>query len=571
MILPGPEAGDRQDEDLPGGPEENDAAEDVIDNFADDHEKKRPTGIAGWPISLAVHLLVALVFGYVVFAAHRDEEELAPMRVTSIDPPFKKEEKKEREVEAKLEVSVETVADVAAPVTPEVNVAEVSQSEEDNDAQVAKGREEAVSTAETGGQGAFMAIGAGGGAAGMFGSRSGGGKHRAIAKGGGSHASESAVDAALRWFKKHQSPNGMWDPVAYPANCQEQPKCEPGDIHNAFGSNPTVAMTGYAVLCFLGAGFDHKTPSRFKDTVKKGLHYLVTEQHTDGLMGVRNYEHAVGTMALAEAFAMTNDNDLKVPAQKAVKFLLDHQIKDNGNKAAKAEKSDKAYATGLGWDYVLPNPERVDTSVTGWCIMALKSALAGGLNVGTGMEGAKHWVERAWKAANPDWMKISDPYMSNSGFPYVWNPNTDAVEIGKPGSADHDMAPIGALCAIFLGHHAGDIMLESLCNHIMKYQMPATYPCNTYYMYYNTLAIFQAGGDRWKRWNATVRDMLVKAQRQSADCFDGSWDFNNTVFVGSEMGRVLSTAYCCLSLEVYYRYKQVGAADPEAVKDSAKK
>jgi hypothetical protein len=191
--------------------------------------------------------------------------------------------------------------------------------------------------------------------------------------------------------------------------------------------------------------------------------------------------------------------------------------------------------------------------------MALKSVLAGGLNVGNAMEGAKTWLRRSWEASNPDWKKLNDPYADVSTFAYTWNANTDAVEVKPPGSGNHEMAPVGALCSVFLGHHGGDIMLETLCNYVMKHQFPKQYPTNTYYMYYNTLAVFQAGGDRWEQWNGTVRDVIVNAQRKGDGCFDGSWDFEGTKFHGSNTGRILSTAYCCLSLEVYYRYKQVGA------------
>ncbi|MBA3686359.1 MAG: hypothetical protein H0W72_14125, partial [Planctomycetes bacterium] len=294
------------------------------------------------------------------------------------------------------------------------------------------------------------------------------------------------------------------------------------------------------LLCFLGAGYDHRMPSKYKPTVKKGLDWLMSVQKPDGTFGERNYENAVATMAVAEAYAMSNDPALKGPAQKGIDIVLARQIKS------------KAGGYGLGWDYTTSD-SRNDGSVSGWNVMALKSAAAGGLNIGNGMDGAKQYLKEAWKATNKDF-KAKDPYVDTSTFPYVWNSASGEVQVGAPGADHHDMACVGALCAVFLGHQANDEMLNSLANHIMKFQMPTAYPCNTYYMYYNTLAIFQVSGARWDKWNATVRDMLVKAQRKSTDCFDGSWDFAGTKFHGHATGRLLSTAYCCLSLEVYYRY-----------------
>ena len=505
-------------------------------------EQKEPSGAPGWFISVAVHSLFALIFYYAVWGSKEEVVELPPMKVTQMEAPPKKEEKKEdRALDAKFEISVATTDEVAAPLNPlEVPLEEKTTTEENTEADTAKGREEAVSNVETGQTGAFMAIGPGGGSAGMFGNRNGGGKRRALAKGGGTRASESAVDAALRWFKRHQSPNGMWDVEKYPTNCTENPKCEPGVVNHGTPQGASVAATGYAVLCYLGAGYDHKTPNKFKATVEKGLEYLRSVQSADGVLGERNYEHPIATMCLAEAYAMTNDPDLKGPAQKGLQIILARQNKD-------AKAADPAYS-GLGWDYMTVS-DRNDSSVTGWNIMALKSGLAGGLAVGNGMEGAKKWLKGAWEAANPDFKKLSDPYKDMSVFPYTWNASNNSID------KDH-LAPVGALCAVFLGHHAGDIMLETLCNSIMKNNFVTTYPTNTYFMYYNTLAIFQAGGDRWTKWNGTVRDVLVNGQRKGDGCFDGSWDIGQ--FPGCEVGRTISTAYCCLSLEVYYRYKQVG-------------
>jgi len=56
------------------------------------------------------------------------------------------------------------------------------------------------------------------------------------------------------------------------------------------------------------------------------------------------------------------------------------------------------------------------------------------------------------------------------------------------------------VCAEFLGHRSGDIMLETLGNHVVENQTPQKFPTNTYYLYYlyyNTMGVFQLGGKRW--------------------------------------------------------------------------
>ena len=533
--------------------------DELLDEEHDEDDNRETVAVfSGWGMSLALHAIVLLLLAFVVVAG-RLLDDPVPVRTAYVEPPPPppEEEKEEREL-TEVDITIEVEVEVETPVVTDldVEVEEIStEDEEVSEVAEAKGREEAVSASETGGAGAFMAIGAGGGAAGAFGNRNGGGKKRALGRFGGTRASESAVDAALRWFKRHQSPNGMWDIDGYPVNCTlAGPKCEPGTKYT--GADGDAAATGYAVLAFLGGGYDHRTPNKYRSTVKAGIDWLVANQAANGSFGKgRNYENGICGMALAEAYAMTQDPALREPAQRAIDYMLSLQGGDpNGY-------------DGGAWNYV-KNNGRDDSSVTGWVVMALKSAQAGNLDVGNGMTGSAAWFERTWTIANQQaGLNPRDPYSDVSVFPYVLKDNTTAQKItpGDLSSGKGARTAIGLCIGVFLGKGAGNIMMESMANEVIKTHLPSYSnfeTMNQYWMYYNTLGIFQVGGDRWKQFNAVVRDTLVNAQRKSDDCFDGSWDYqlqgNN--YHGRDVGRIISTAYCVLSLQVYYRYVPINNA-----------
>jgi hypothetical protein len=536
---------------------------------------RRPM-LSGLVVSLAIHAVVLFIFSLVVLVAGVLEEEALAVKITQIDapPPKPEQPRLERDVttsEVMVDVAADTVSDQPSPISQlDIPVEDAAQREEDNDNPEPKGREEAVGDTEMGGQGAFMSIGAGGGAGGMFGSRSGGGKKRALGTFGGSKASESAVEAALRWFKKHQDPSGKWDPANYQTNCTENPKCEPTPDPligaNAAAEKVEQACTGLVLLCFLGAGYDHRMPSKYKQVVRGGLDYVLQQQKDDGSWeGIRpgqtlHYSTGICTMALAEAYGMSLDPRLKEPAQKAVAAILRGQVRDQKD------------GYGIGWTYCPPDSrgfaKRCDSSITPWMALALKSARGAGLDVGDGMETAARWIDIAWKASNPNWEKLTDPYQDEADLYYDFDTVTHTKwYAGGTGSAPNEengeelghLSSAGALVSIFTGKKSGDIVLETLVNYSVNHQTPTKFPPNLYYLYYNTLVMFQMGGARWDKWNGQVRDLLVKAQRAGEGCFDGSWDYQGSRYYGSQLGRVPSTALCCLSLEVYYRYLPIAA------------
>jgi len=494
-----------------------------------------------WMISGAFHALLIMLLALISMAVLRSgEKEIVIVTNLEKRPEVKPEEKqKERDVfnnPAPVEVT-DAVSEQTPIVThEEVEISDHVETANESDAGETRG-EDGISDVLLGGTGTSAAIGVGGGGGGAFGRPTGaGGRMRRAIKGGGGKATESAVDKALEWLARHQEQDGHWDVVKYEAKVEGR----------VTGGRGDVACTGFALLAFLGAGHTEKV-GKYKDNVKRAQDWLCKqlENNEKGAgegrwfnSGGSNYVQGAGALALAEAAGMSRNPELKKWAQKAIDGVVAGQIK-----VGQSEYH--------AWDYD-PRGHTNDTSVTGWNIMALKSAKVAGLHVDpAAFEGAMRWINSGQDLRNAP--KGHDAEYWEGGM------MTYRGQVGQaPNPKNMAMTSAAALTRLFVGgEKASDPGVAGPCNLMKKAEnlpMANEGHFNLYYWYYGTLVMFQKGGDHWKAWNEAMRQVLPATQRKDGD-FDGSWN----PYFGEPQGhiyggRVMSTALGALCLEVYYRY-----------------
>jgi hypothetical protein len=313
------------------------------------------------------------------------------------------------------------------------------------------------------------------------------------------------VEAALRWLARHQDPDGHWDTRKWEASQQYD-----------------VGVTGLALLAFLGAGHTEKA-GKFRDNVRRAVGWLVGRQNAEGAIGrvgshKFGYEHSICGLALAEAYGMGQVPATREAAQKAVDWTI--------------EKHQVPYSA---WRYNAKDPP--DTSVTGWFIMQLKSAKVAGLKVDhIAFQGATKWLD-----------DVTDQQGRSSYMK------------GRGGT--QNMTAVALVGRQFMGVPNNDPLMQKAADYCLDRELP-TWRSSAYgtfyYWYYGTLAMFQMGGDRWKKWNEELKPVLVTNQRKggpldgSVNDVDGSWDLLGSL--DQRSGRAYTTAMGALSLEVYYRY-----------------
>lgn len=499
-----------------------------------------------WMISIAAHVLVFAVLALLAGDAPAD---VAPPRVEiAVKPP----------ADPPIEPPVDPLLppdppqDFDAPPSMDPRVVDTTvpddrdRTDADADADEVHGDVEDTGSGPTDGVSTSATIGLGGG---WKRGGKGFGDRRATRSGGPrGGGGERAVEDALRWLAAHQSPDGGWEAEGFSRWCEGRRVAEGPD--GAGKAVYDVGVSGLAVLAFLGAGYTQRSEGPFGDVVRRGLRALVNAQDAEGCFGARSsshyvYNHAVAALAVVEAYGMTASPMLKNPAQKALDFIA------------------LARNPYFAWRYGV-KPGDNDTSVTGWMMMALKSARTiAALDTAAGrpaslqidvdaLDGVRSWIA-----------KMTDESTGRVGYQQRGSgPARPGDLVDRfPADLSEAMTAVGVLARVFLDEDPRTSEPIQRGVALMGKRLPVWDPAgggtDLYYWYYATLALHQVGGPTWKAWDAAMKPAIVDSQRRDGDyCgYKGSWDPIDPW--GGDGGRVYSTAVNAMCLQVYYRYDRV--------------
>ena len=367
-------------------------------------------------------------------------------------------------------------------------------------------------------------------------------KAKWVALFGGSPQTEGCVQDGLNWLVRHQADDGSWsneclgDPAGNPLS-----KCERAGACTIPGQHFPMAQTGLALLALQASGNYESNDEKYSSQVRRGLDWVIEHQGHDGALvdlppgqprdypHTFMYGHAMAAFALAEACAVrkaqgkSDEPRLRSAAVKAIEFIETIQHNDGG------------------WRYTAQKEERSDCSVSGWVMLALKSAREADIPV---------------SADTVNGTRYSLQVMRDVRRPHSLSERRGGGVRRDHGGGNVDPSPPAQGSRITAREIVGKLP-----------RRPGGYPrqeraegsAEFYVLYNATLAMYQAGGDNWNRWNDAVRDAVVALQIKGSGCERGSWDPKAT-FSGDQGGRIYSTALATLMLEVYYRFSREGEA-----------
>jgi hypothetical protein len=364
------------------------------------------------------------------------------------------------------------------------------------------------------------------------------------------------IKAGLEWLVDHQGPEGQWSYKDFSKHSKRvrakktfnlqwvKPGEEGGDSSDI--TNHDVAGTSLGLLCFAGSGYDHKEGD-YKAYIRAAVLLLRKVQDNNGCFGQVGkacmlHDSAIATMAMAEIYGLSEDKVLKPVVDKGVEYLL------------------KAQNPGSGWRYGV-QPGQSDTQMTGWVLLALKTAKLAGIEAD---------YETAWDGADKWFTKVSGEIDGKFHTGYMFPGDTSPRQQATASYAKTpSMDAVHVLCRLLSGDKKWGTKNKDLKEQakLLMDSLPE-WKENTVdlpYWYYATLALYQFGGKDWEKWCDKLTETLMENQRgytdADTDTFEavldefGSWDDVDAWYpVG---GRVWSTAACTMMLQVIARYRRL--------------
>ncbi len=359
--------------------------------------------------------------------------------------------------------------------------------------------------------------------------RTGKARRRALQRYGGSLETEKAVEKALEWLARHQSPDGRWDTDEWAMRCSERDAWN--RVTKVRARAWDVQVTGLALMAFLGAGHTH-VGGEHNDVVRRGLGFLQKRQRADGYFSGDHHwrrSHEIATIAMAEAYLLTRDCRLLSSVQRAVGWVLRRQHLNGG----------------WGW-----YRQESYTSLTGWNLTALLTANEAGLQVpASSFVSTRHYLDR---------VTLGEGGKQKPGFAYeMLRP---AAEVGESLSVEeHDdvrsggsalSTTVGLWCRVVLGQSLKDARVDGALAQLRR-SVPRLdtegHVAIGERLFFGTQSALIEGRATWKDWNRAMKTALL-GSIETEGCERGSWAPSD------DHGRVYSTALGALMLESYYRF-----------------
>lgn len=327
-------------------------------------------------------------------------------------------------------------------------------------------------------------------------------------------SSELALKRGLQWLAKNQGPQGNWE-------------------------SQDVGLVALGAMAFLADGH---SPGRGKygDVVERAIDFVLRNAKPSGLLNAADaqrdmYNHGLATFVLGQAHGMTHDPRISKVLEQALRLIANTQARDGG------------------WDYrARRQGYGHDLSLVVMQAKALRSAVDSGLEVRRDViQLAIRSTRQKYRAKNGA-RSLDDPRIKEGPGQFTYDGHNGTIA----------MAAAGVVCMQEFGQYDDWRIkknMDVITDAIGKLKAPRVgdgrVPFDAYSLYYVGQALYQVGGEDWKKSYPILRDHLVTSQvrKPNSASDDGGWRDPRYVTSGRP-SYLFGTSVACFVLAMPNRY-----------------